>query len=704
MHVGAIMIAIGFAVFPASAGALVPLPIHPTRTDDPSSGGTSCNSIAALDTDCSLRNALIDATVNGESVSLGAPSPAGPYKVEQSTRLTISHNINLVGVGARSTTITRTTGLEGVFEIASGVTGATIRGVKITGGNTDTGGAIINSGVLTLRDSTLTGNQALGGGGGGVTDFGTGALTVIGSTISGNTGVAGGGAQIGGSAAFINSTISDNTAPGEGGGGIYVVGSSMVTLANVTLSSNHALAGKSGGNLFNFGSTVLAKNTIIASGTGASGSENCFGSITSQGYNLEDRNQCGLTGVGDQTGTDPLLGALQDNGGPTDTRAPSPDSPAVDHGNPGGCTDASSTVLTVDQRGMQRPQGLACDVGAYELQPIAPGVSAAPATGIRPRGATLNGTVDTHGFQTSGRFEYGPTTSYGSSTPTQTLASGTHAVSAMITGLLPDTPYHFKLVMSTSGGTAETADQTFTTAPDAPDVATGPATEITAAGSTLNGSVIPNGLPTTYQFWYGTTPAYGSATPAKAAGNGTSAVAASATITGLKPGTTYHYLLLATNALGLSMGADQTFTTAPSPGGAQPPALGSISILPSAFRAAASGASIAKARATGAAVTYTDTRPSTTAFTVLRARPGISLHGRCAPSRKHSLSRRARACTRYVTVGGFTHTDGSGRNRFRFTGRVGGRKLSPGTYRLDATPRSGGTAGNTASAGFRILK
>lgn len=661
----------------------------------------------ANNTDCSLRNAIALAG-DGTIVSLGPPAPPGPYTVEQSAPLTISHDISLVGVGARSSIIeaARPASPVAVLDVTSGVTvGATVQGVTITGGdNNDAGGGgIDNNGALTVRDSTVEGNRATGAGG-GISN--TAALTVIGSTISNNTGTFGGGvANEGPSATFVNTTISDNTSgTTTAGGGINNSLGSTVSLANVTLSSNSAVG--RGGDLYNVG-TVSAKDTIIAGGTGASGTENCGGpgTITSGGYNIEDRNQCGLTGTGDQTNTRPLLGALQNNGGPTDTEAPSLDSPAVDHGNPGGCADASNTVLTVDQRGLPRPEGLACDVGAYELQPVAPAVSAAPAAGIGPHGATLSGTVDTHGFQTGWHFEYGPTTAYGSSTPTQTLAGGTQSVSAMITGLAPGTTYHFTLVASTSAGGAETVDETFTTGLDAPDVATGPASGITTTAATLNGTVIPNGLPTTYQFLYGTTSAFGSATPVQGAGNGTSAVGATATIVGLAPGTTYHYLLVATNALGTRMGADQTFTTsALATGSAPPPVLGPIAIVPSAFRAAHGGPSIATVSRIGATVTYTDTQSSRTTFTVLQARPGITLHGRCAPPPQHRLPKRGRACTRYVPVGGFIHHDASGANRFHFTGRVGGHRLRPGNYRLSAAPQANGTTGKTVSAQFRILR
>jgi hypothetical protein len=160
---GAIVVVVAFAALPGSAGAVIPPPIHPTRTDDPSSGGTSCSPSAAFDTDCSLRNALIDATVDGESVSLGSPSPAGPYTVTQSSPLAISNNLNLVGLGARSSTIVRTAGfLAGfsVVSIAPSVTRAAIQGVTITGGDSleSPGGGVNNQGVLTLRDTAITAN------------------------------------------------------------------------------------------------------------------------------------------------------------------------------------------------------------------------------------------------------------------------------------------------------------------------------------------------------------------------------------------------------------------------------------------------------------------------------------------------------------------------------------------------------------------
>src|SRR5262249_22695190 len=151
------LVVLGFSVFPSGAwGALA---IHPTRTDDPSSGGTTCSFLVANNTDCSLRNALALAG-DGTIVSLAPPAPAGPYTVTQSTPLTPSHNVTLAGVGARTSTIERTAATGSVLFVGSGVTGATVQGVTITGGRSVFGGGIDNLGGLTLRDSTVTGNLA----------------------------------------------------------------------------------------------------------------------------------------------------------------------------------------------------------------------------------------------------------------------------------------------------------------------------------------------------------------------------------------------------------------------------------------------------------------------------------------------------------------------------------------------------------------
>jgi len=113
------------------------------------------------------------------------------------------------------------------------------------------------------------------------------------------------------------------------------------------------------------------RNTIVANSI-AGGDCSGDGAITSEGYNLDSDGTCGFTGEGDLSNTDPLLGPLQDNGGPTLTHALLAGSPAIDGGNPAGCTDPLGNPLTTDQRGELRPadgdcDGIPiCDTGAYE--------------------------------------------------------------------------------------------------------------------------------------------------------------------------------------------------------------------------------------------------------------------------------------------------------------------------------------------------
>src|SRR5215469_1064747 len=98
---------------------------------------------------------------------------------------------------------------------------------------------------------------------------------------------------------------------------------------------------------------------------------NCSGTLTSEGYNLSSDSTCNFNNPGDLNNHDPMLGPLQNNGGPTQTMALHPGSPAIDGGNPSGCTDGQGHLLKTDQRGMPRPDkedSVGCDIGAYESQ------------------------------------------------------------------------------------------------------------------------------------------------------------------------------------------------------------------------------------------------------------------------------------------------------------------------------------------------
>jgi hypothetical protein len=229
------------------------------------------------------------------------------------------------------------------------------------------GGGIYNDGTLTINDSAITGNSS-----GCMDTYGIGiyndrTLVVNRSTISGNSSsrsvVSYGGAidNDHGTATVNNSTLYGNSVSGSFiGGGIYNTGA--MTINNSTVSSNST---KYGG-IVNSDGTIILQNTIVADN-----GENCSGTMTSNGYNLSSDNTCNFKGSGDLNNTEPNLGPLQNNGGPTQTLAEFLGSPTIDAGNPEGCTDGQGQLLKTDQRGFPRPDKedpSGCDMGAFERQ------------------------------------------------------------------------------------------------------------------------------------------------------------------------------------------------------------------------------------------------------------------------------------------------------------------------------------------------
>lgn len=220
------------------------------------------------------------------------------------------------------------------------------------------GGGIFNGGVsavFDVIDTRVSGNTAVVSGG-GIYNYGT--MNVNNSTLDHNHARSGGGIDHSGTSLHMtNDTISSNTAS-DNGGGIYNRGSA--TLTHVTLNGNIANGPDTGGNIFNDEALLTLQNNIVAK-SDADG--NCYysgGFVTSSGNNLDDGNTCAFGQAGDLVNTDPLLGPLQDNGGPTWTHALLSGSPAIDQGNSAFCP-------ATDQRGQARPP-TACDIGAYEVE------------------------------------------------------------------------------------------------------------------------------------------------------------------------------------------------------------------------------------------------------------------------------------------------------------------------------------------------
>jgi phosphodiesterase/alkaline phosphatase D-like protein len=206
-------------------------------------------------------------------------------------------------------------------------------------------------------------------------------------------------------------------------------------------------------------------------------------------------------------------------------------------------------------------------IGVNQVTP-APLATTGSATGITETGATVSGTVNARGASTTVTFEYGETPSYGTSisaTPSPVTGSTDTAVSAVLGGLDPGTTYHFRVVGTSANGTATGADQTFTT-PGPPSAVTGAASAVTDNSATLAGSVAANGADATVTFEYGETTAYGSsAAGSPSPVSGSTSTAVTAALSGLIPGTTYHYRVVASSTNGTTEGADQTFTTAAPP-------------------------------------------------------------------------------------------------------------------------------------------
>ncbi len=202
-----------------------------------------------------------------------------------------------------------------------------------------------------------------------------------------------------------------------------------------------------------------------------------------------------------------------------------------------------------------------------------PAVTTGPASAVTMDGAAVNGTVNAGSDSTVVTVEYGLTTEYGTTaTAAQSPVAGTAdtAVSAVLTLLAPSTTYHYRVVGQNAAGTTYGADMTFITGasdPNAPTVTTEAASGLSTTGATLNGGVDPKNQSTTVTFEYGLDTGYGTTVTADQSPiTGEWIFGVTHTLTGLTPGTTYHYRVVAVNAFGTSYGADRTFyTAAPGP-------------------------------------------------------------------------------------------------------------------------------------------
>ncbi|MEE9597348.1 MAG: choice-of-anchor Q domain-containing protein, partial [Acidiferrobacterales bacterium] len=343
----------------------------------------------------SLRACIIWANGNAGADTLTLPAgtytltiPGAGEDAAATGDLDITDDLVITGNGA-ATTIIDGNGIDRVFEILSAT--ATFSDITIQNGSALNGGGMALSGTatVTLTDVAVTNNNSSGNGAGIDVPAGT-TLNATGTTISGNTAVGdGGGAAMAGTLTLTNVTVSGNTA--ARGGGLDCAG--PCTLTNVTVTANTG-PGDGGGVRQRTGAgSITFLNTIVANNISA-GAGDCDGNpgnLFSLGNNLDSDNTCDFTAPGDLPGTIPLLGPLQDNGGPTFTHELLVGSPAIDAGTNVGCPAA-------DQRGFARPVNATCDIGAYEFGAGAsPAVTSAVAE-ISPNDVTTSSTANAFSY------------------------------------------------------------------------------------------------------------------------------------------------------------------------------------------------------------------------------------------------------------------------------------------------------------------
>ncbi|MDQ4041804.1 MAG: DUF11 domain-containing protein, partial [Actinomycetota bacterium] len=316
------------------------------------SGGIAVG--GAIDSSAQTASTTVtDSRIVGNSALNGAiPEGAG---------MAVTGNTSATG----TLTITRST-------IADNLAEATIDGATIPEG----GGLVAINVSTSIVDSTISGNRSRDMTPGGLSDSGGLLLGGDNRTFT-----------------IVNSTISANrteSTAGGNGGGLRVFGNNTsLDITNTTIANN--VASQRAGGIERQSGTLTLRNTIL-SGNQAPAGAGCFGTIASAGNNLESGDTCGLTAAGDLPNTDPQLGALADNGGPTLTHAIPIASPAIDAGQATGCPAA-------DQRGVSRALGGICDIGAFELPhaDLAVTQTVAPATATAGFRATYTARVTNRG-------------------------------------------------------------------------------------------------------------------------------------------------------------------------------------------------------------------------------------------------------------------------------------------------------------------
>lgn len=569
-------------------------------------GGVFCGDSGAVVTNCILAG------------NQAGASGGGAYDGTLNN-CTLTGNHSYFGGGASEGMLNYCTLTDNTSTWGGGVAFATLNHGLLSGNSsTYNGGGAYES---TMNNCTLTGNHA-GQSGGAMVDSTANNCLVMNNTAAvegGGThqGVLNNCLFTGNSASFYggassyselnNCTLTGNSAVYGGGGAYYG------TLKNCIVYSNEASSN------FNHANATFSHSctTPLPAGPGNITNNPLF--VATNNFRLSSASPCInagsnalVVGTADLSGTTRIIdgtvdmGAYEFHAGPGVLTRPASDLAALgttlngtvnpdaaasewyfDYGlttNYGSATPSSQLAAGTNAIAVSIPvSGLlantlyhfrivatnsggvteGADLSFTTAVATAPVVVTLPATGVTAQAVSLNGTIQPGGVPTDYFFEYGVSTNYGDTTATVSLAPGTNvvAVSLGISGLLPGTLYHVRLMATNNVGAASGVDLTFTTPALPPEVVTAPASEVTAHAATLNGTVNPGGAATDYYFAYGVSTNYGSATITNQLTAGTDVVAVSNVLSGLLPGALYHIRLVATNSAGTDLGADFMFTT-----------------------------------------------------------------------------------------------------------------------------------------------
>lgn len=373
-------------------------------------------------------------------------------------------------------------------------------------------------------------------------------------------------------------------------------------------------------------------------------------------------------------------------------------------------------------------------VGKLETLPDELAVTTGKATVVEKRGATLNGEVNPGGSPVQNcHFDYGTAagalTSHAACSALPPTGSSPVGVSAAVGGLAPNTTYFFKLVAENETGVpVEGAESQLTTQRNPPAVTTGEATAVTQTSATLPGMVNPEGEEVTgCAVKYGTTPSLGSSAPcASLPGAGKMPIEVAAQVTGLSPGTTYYFLVVAESAGGAEVNTEEikTFTTQvtrptpqpeqkPPPTGpttpkgpepARPPVISSLSESNSVFRvgrtSTAPAGRISRVSPTGTVFSFVLDQPAVVTVAFVREESGHRIGKSCVVGRRGAGKP---ACVRTYVAMMLGRRAANGLNRLLFTGRVRGRALQPGAYRATFIGESLAGSSTPSTISFRVV-